>query len=189
MLPGPSRYLARRETVVLEVHRHFMALFRPFAVAVGAVMVASALGATMGADARGRPSETLLGLVAVFFVVRFLWKWLEWQVDRLVVTDQRIFEVSGVLTRKVASMPLSKLTDMTYRRSPWGRLFGYGELIVETAGQTQALSNIRFVPRPDSFYRTVTSLVTARAAPPERYRPEPAPPDDEDTGPIEPAIL
>jgi hypothetical protein len=34
-------------------------------------------------------------------------------------------------------------------------------MVVESAGQEQALSRIDRVPHPDDFYRTLTALVTA----------------------------
>ena len=186
-LKTPTRYLAQGERVVMEVHRHPIVLVRPVLAASAAVVGALVVGALLG---RGKPVDSLVGLVAAFFVLRLAWKWLQWLADRLVVTDQRIFEASGVLTRKVASMPLAKLTDMTYKRTLWGRLFGYGALMLETAGQNQALSRIDYLPDPDSFYRTVTSLVAARIAPHARHdTPAPPPDDDEDTGPIERVIV
>ncbi len=188
-LKTPTRYLAQGERVVMEVHRHPIVLVRPLLAAFGAVVGALVVGALLGPGDGSQPVDTLLALVAAFFVLRLAWKWLQWLADRLVVTDQRIFEASGVLTRKVASMPLAKLTDMTYRRTLWGRLFGYGALMLETAGQNQALSKIDYLPDPDSFYRTVTSLVTARIAPHARHDTPAPPPDDEDTGPIQRVIV
>ena len=32
-------------------------------------------------------------------------------------------------------MPLAKVTDMSFQRSPIGRILGYGEFILESAGQ------------------------------------------------------
>ena len=114
----------------------------------------------------------------------------------IVVTDQRIFEVSGVLTRKVASMPLTRVTDMTYRRSLLGRLLGYGDLIVESAGQDQALSHIDHLPDPDGFYRTITSLVTAgipsllpEDEDQELWLPYDRSSDEDDTGPLPRVIV
>jgi hypothetical protein len=95
-----------------------------------------------------------------------LWKALEWYLDRVVVTDQRIFEVSGLLTRSVASMPLTRVTDMTYRRTFLGRMVGYGDLIVESAGAEQALRTIQRIAEPDRFYGTITELVIERVAVP-----------------------
>ncbi|MDQ3986905.1 MAG: PH domain-containing protein [Actinomycetota bacterium] len=184
------RYVAESEAAVIEVRRHPIVLVRPFLAAIGAVVGALVIGSLVSWDDGGDFIDTMVGLTAIFFVLRVFWKILLWWEDRLVVTDQRIIEVSGVFTRKVASIPIEKVTDMTYRRSIWGRMLGYGDLILETAGQTQALDEIRFIPQPDHFYRTVTSLGTTQAAPSRVLLDEPAGgPDDDDTGPLPRIIL
>jgi hypothetical protein len=181
---GHSRYLATDEVIVLEVRRHPAVLLRPFFETVGVILAAALLGAATS-PARGDAAvDTLLGWVAVAFVVRFMWRCLEWSADRVVVSDLRMFEVSGILTRKVASLPLSKLTDLTYRRTVLGRLLRYGDLTVETPGQQQALTHISYLPRPDRFYQTLNSLVMSRDSGPTR---EPDPmwhSEDDDTGPL-----
>src|SRR5688572_31125381 len=42
--------------------------------------------------------------------------------DYFEVTDKRVLLVTGLVTRQVASMPMGKVTDLTYRRPPIGRL-------------------------------------------------------------------
>jgi uncharacterized membrane protein YdbT with pleckstrin-like domain len=188
--PGHTRYLAADESIVLEVRRHFAVLLRPSLAAVGVAVAAAAIGAIASPQRGDQPLDTLLGWVTLAFVLRLAWKALEWWQDRVVVTDQRMFEVSGILTRKVSSMPLAKLTDLTYRRSVAGRLFGYGDLVVETAGQDQALTHIDFLPSPDEFYRALTSMVIIRftEARPDREAQLPEP-DDDDTGPLPRVIV
>ena len=159
-MPG-SRYLAADERIVTDVRRHVIVLFRPFVVTVLALFFAGSIGWVTGPGSGGDVIDLVVGLMALAAAARFGLKAWQWWSDRIVVTDQRIFEVSGVLTRKVASMPLTRVTDMTYRRSLAGRILGYGDLIVESAGQDQALSRIERLPHPDDFYRTITSLVTA----------------------------
>ena len=159
-MPG-SRYLAADERIVTDVRRHVIVLLRPFVITVLALFLAGSVGWVTGPTSGGDVIDLIVGLVALGAAARFGLKAWQWWSDRIVVTDQRIFEVSGVLTRKVASMPLTRVTDMTYRRSLLGRILGYGDLIVESAGQDQALSRIERLPHPDDFYRTITSLVTA----------------------------
>lgn len=159
-MPG-TRYLAADERIVTHVRRHVIVLFRPFMVTVVALFLAGSIGWVTGAGTGGDTIDLVVGLIALAAAASFGLKAWQWWSDRIVVTDQRIFEVSGVLTRKVASMPLTRVTDMTYRRSLLGRILGYGDLIVESAGQDQALSRIERLPNPDDFYRTITSLVTA----------------------------
>ena len=182
------RYVGEGEEAILEVRHHPFTLIRPALVAVAAVVLASIIGAFVSWEDGSDPIDTLVGLVAIFFVARFAWKVLVWWYDRVVVTDKRIFEVSGVVTRKVASMPLEKVTDMTYRRTLGGRVFGYGDLVLESAGQKQAMDEIVYLPRPDDFYRTVTSLASAQIAPGRVLVDSPGP-DEDDTGPLPRVVL
>ena len=165
MQTGPGRYLSADENVVLQARRHVAVLARPALAAAGAIVLALFVGLVVSPGDGGDLLDTLGGLVALWFLLRLMWRTWEWWVDRIFVTEKRIFEVSGLLTRKVASMPLGNLTDMTYQRSVWGRIFGFGELIVETAGQAQALSRIAYLSHPDEFYQAVTALVTESLLP------------------------
>jgi hypothetical protein len=156
-----ARYLATDEHLVLEVHHHPAVLLGPLAAALAAIVAGALIGIALSPDNGSDPIDTLVGLVAAAFWLRLGWKLWAWREDRIIVTTERVVEVSGVLTRRVASMPLAKVTDMTYRRSVLGRLLGFGDLNLESAGQQQALSRIAYLPNPDHFYRTVTSLITA----------------------------
>jgi hypothetical protein len=66
---------------------------------------------------------------------------------------------TGVVTRKVAMMPLVKVTDMSFQRSTLGRLLGYGEFILESAGQDQALRVVDHLPYPEQLYLEVCGLI------------------------------
>ena len=65
----------------------------------------------------------------------------------------------GIITLNMGMMPLSKVTDLTFRRSFGGRLLGYGTLVVESAGQIQALNKIKFIPRPEEIYEALSELI------------------------------
>jgi uncharacterized membrane protein YdbT with pleckstrin-like domain len=156
-----TRYLAHDEQVVLEVRRHPAVLLPPILAAVLVTFLGVVVGVVLTPDSTRDFVDTVCGLVVLFFILRAAWRVWEWWADRVVVTDQRIFEISGLLTRTVASMPVGRVTDMTYKRTVLGRILGFGEVVVESAGQEQGLSSIDHIPHPDHFYRTITSLVTA----------------------------
>jgi uncharacterized membrane protein YdbT with pleckstrin-like domain len=71
---------------------------------------------------------------------------------------KRFMLTSGVFETKVAMMPISKVTDLTYERTVSGRMFGYGTLIVESAGQIQALNRLEFLPDPEEVYDAISEL-------------------------------
>ena len=92
-------------------------------------------------------------------LVRLIWKAINWAVDYFVITTERLLLTTGLLTRKVAMMPLSKVTDMSFQRSFGGRILGYGELIVESAGQNQALDHVPYIPYPEQLYLLVCGML------------------------------
>ena len=92
-------------------------------------------------------------------LLRLVVKVFEWSVNYFVVTSQRMLLSTGMVTHKVNMMPLSKVTDMSFQRSATGRILGYGEFIVESAGQDQALRNVRFLPYPEQLYLEVCGLI------------------------------
>jgi hypothetical protein len=150
-----DRYLSNDERTVLIVRPHIAVLGADGGKALAAVALAGVLTPIMG----GSQISDVFWVIALYFLLRLGWALLEWINDQIVITDKRIFELSGVITRNVASMPLRMLTDVTYRRTLGGRILGYGTLVVESAGQDQALSRIEYLPEPDRVYRTITSLV------------------------------
>jgi membrane protein YdbS with pleckstrin-like domain len=180
------RYLAQGEEVVLALRKHPTILLGPLLLAVGAMLAAAFLGFVTSPGDGADLIDTLFGLLALAAVARFAWKFTQWYVDRIYITSQRVFEVSGVFTRKVASMPLRRVTDMTYSRSILARLLGYGTLELESAGQQQGLTELDHLPRPDDIYRTLTSLMSVTLGDPEQQRTvfHGVRVDDEDTGPL-----
>ena len=92
-------------------------------------------------------------------LVNLIWKAVNWAVDYFVITSERILLTSGLFTRSVAMMPLSKVTDMSFHRSFAGRLLGFGEFVVESAGQDQALRKIDHIPYPEQLYLVVCGRI------------------------------
>ncbi|HUL25335.1 MAG TPA: PH domain-containing protein [Streptosporangiaceae bacterium] len=152
-----NKYLLLHEHQVITVRMHPAVLLGPVVIALGGLVAAVVL--------QGSVLREQAGLMAIIWILwgilflRALWYAATWSVDYFVVTSQRMILTSGLLTRKVAMMPLNKVTDMSFQRSFGGRLFGYGEFIIESAGQDQALRNIPFIPYPEQLYLEVCNLL------------------------------
>jgi uncharacterized membrane protein YdbT with pleckstrin-like domain len=69
--------------------------------------------------------------------------------DVFVLTVERVFRISGIFDQKKATAPVSRLLDITVDKPFFGRMLGYGHLILETAAQEQGLRELRYVPHPD----------------------------------------
>jgi len=152
-----NRYLLPNEQQVITVRRHPAILIGPSVLTLGGLIVAGVLTATV---LHGNGAlVTVVWVAWLVLFVRMIWKAINWAVDFFVVTSHRILLTSGVLTRKVGMMPLAKVTDMSFQRSFAGRLLGYGEFIVESAGQDQALRNIDHIPYPEQLYLEVCGML------------------------------
>ena len=152
-----NRYLLPHERQVITVHQHPAVLIRPiFEVLVG-LAIAGWL-TTVFAKNNGIALLVIWILWGVLFL-RLAVKVFEWGETYFVVTSQRFILATGLLTRKVNMMPLSKVTDMSFQRSTMGRILGYGEFILESAGQDQALNKVDHLPYPEQLYLEVCGLI------------------------------
>ena len=103
----------------------------------------------------------LIGLAILALIGRSAWKVARWRVDQFIITSARVLTVAGLVNRQVSMLPLRKLTDMSYQRSSLGMLLGYGEFIIESAGEAQGLRRVRYLPRPDELYLQLSELLFA----------------------------
>ena len=84
---------------------------------------------------------------------------LEVHMDRFVVTNMRVFRVKGVFAQSLATMPLTRILDITVNKPLLGRMLGYGHFVFESAAQAQGLRDITFVGRPDQRDLTIQRVV------------------------------
>jgi uncharacterized membrane protein YdbT with pleckstrin-like domain len=152
-----NKYLLPHERQVITVHQHPAVLIRPiFEVLLGLAIA----GWLSNSAAHGNGTVILVIWVAwALLLLRLAVKVLDWSVNYFVVTSQRLMLATGLVIRKVNMLPLSKVTDMSFQRTTTGRILGYGEFIVESAGQDQALRNVRFLPYPEQLYLEVCGLI------------------------------
>ena len=160
-LVAVNKYLLPREEQVATVRRHPAVLIAPSALAVAGLLVAGVLSATV---LRGNALVWVVWLLWAGLVGNMIWKAVNWAVDYFVVTSERILLTSGVLTRKIAMMPLTKVTDMSFQRSFAGRMLGYGDFIVESAGQDQALRTVDHIPYPEQLYLLICGMLFPNSA-------------------------
>lgn len=150
-------YLLPGERVVAAVHQHWARVAEPVATAVAGL--AAALWVDSNITAATQFVATVLWLGFCFLAARAAWRVLEWRHDWFLATDKRLLLRYGLVTHKVAMMPLLKVTDMSYVRSIPGQLLGYGRFIMESAGQEQALKVVNWVPDPDATYRAICAEI------------------------------
>lgn len=150
---GLRKYVLDDEKIIFATHRHWIRLWEPALTTVGsfAVFVLIVLGAE--SSMRGIVLWLFWGWVLV--AGRFVWKFLEWKREWLLMTSLRMMTVTGFVVQRVATMPRDKVTDLGYRTNLLGQILGYGTFHFESAGQDQELSTVHYIPDSDALYRTL----------------------------------
>ncbi len=149
-----ARYLFPTERYRGEWKRHWVHLVTPLLIGVVATFVLGYLsGFLAGRDVGGLTTVAVLAWFAVMGWVA--WRVADWWYDRFILTNKRVMVVNGIITRQVAMMPLVRVTDMKYEQTPAGRALNYGTFVLESAGQEQALREIKNLPNPNELYLRV----------------------------------
>ena len=98
-------------------------------------------------------------VVGMALLVHALYLLMREHRDVFVVTNMRVFRASGVFSVRIATMPISRILDITVEKPLLGRLLGYGHFVFESAAQEQGLRNIRFIGDPDGRDLTIQRVV------------------------------
>jgi len=153
--PDIRKHLLRDEgeVIVDEVSKHWVAYVRPALEGLVGLLLLATLP-LVHADIAWLPF-----VLAVALFLHAGWKALQNRVDRFVITNMRVFRVHGVLAREQATMPLSRILDITVAKPLVGRVLGYGHFVFESAAQEQGLRVIRYVGRPDQRDLSIQRVV------------------------------
>ena len=178
---GLSPILLPGEQLVTAVHAHWARLLKPIAISVVALSVALFFDANLTHESQ--PVGNFLWVVFILSLAYLGWHILEWRHDWFAATDKRLLLRYGLITHKVAMMPLIKVTDMSYERTVPGKLLGYGRFVMESAGQDQAMRTVHWVRRPDETYRAICAVIFAIGPPPGTTTVREIEDDGTDSGP------
>jgi len=133
---GYDDSLAVDEQPVAILHPHWKTLVRPITLTflvVAVLLIAEVLIPAGKAAGVGR-----LAVAAVAIVLLMWWltyPLLRWRTTVYELTTRRLRLRDGIVARNGRDIPLSRITDISFRKGPLDRLLGSGTLVVESAGE------------------------------------------------------
>lgn len=74
-------------------------------------------------------------VIALVTALYPLYLFLEWKYNIWAVTNMRVIDESGFFSRYSKESPLDKINNVEYDQSLWGRMFGYGDVEIQTAAE------------------------------------------------------
>jgi uncharacterized membrane protein YdbT with pleckstrin-like domain len=156
---GYDSSLAVGEQSVLVVHPHWKTLVGPIAVTcliVAVLLVAEVL------IPNGKEAGIERLVVAAVAIALLMW-WLmypllRWRTTRYELTTRRMRIRDGIIARRGRDIPLSRVTDVSFRKGLLDRMLGCGTLVVESAGEHGELT-LTEIPHVERVQATLFQLV------------------------------
>ncbi|SDE20314.1 PH domain-containing protein [Auraticoccus monumenti] len=140
------------EVVIDEVRKHWVAVGGWVSGLVACTLVLAAMP-FVGA------AWWLLLVLGLAGAVVCLYQIQSAHMDRFVITNMRVFRVTGIFSQHLATMPIQRILDIAVHKPLAGRVFGYGHFVFESAAQDQGLRDIRWVGRPDERDLTIQRVI------------------------------
>lgn len=150
----PDGLLSRGEQVVVHKHPHWKVLVVPTALFLVIVAALAFMIVWIGKwdDAGFTTHRWWILAVAVVAAVTLLVgcavPFLRWRTEHFVLTTQHVFFRTGILHRRQHQIPLIRVQNIETIVTFWGRVFGYGTLIVDSAAdEPLEFSNVASILR------------------------------------------
>ena len=166
LLPPPDaileRYLIGDEQLIL-VDEPSTGAFLVDAAHQIVLMVAVALATGFVAGRSGANFVSMAGflvvdVLAITLVVRRAQAWY----TRYALTDFRVIRSWGILCRRMAWIPWSKVTDVSLHQSMAGRVLRYATVRIESANEASGFKQITDLRDPHRFHRLIAEIVEAK---------------------------
>jgi len=129
---------------------------------LGLLALALAVAAVVWFQFQNPPGALIALAVAVIAGLIFAWKDFIRRANDYVLTNHRIIQEIGVLSRRSMDSRLDKINNVEHRQTLWGRLLNYGDVEIDTASETGA-ALFRNISHPLPFKNAILAAA-------EQYR-------------------
>ena len=185
--------LATGERIIRREHQHpFVLIWDSRGGILGLILALGILIIKMVSGGTGLFFDILGYLALILLVVGLaliLWSWLRYRNEEFVVTNRRIIHARGVVNKEASDSALEKINDANLKESIFGRMFGFGDLEVDTASEA-GIERLRMLRDPKEYKKAMLDAkreleidvnrssypAPQAAAAPPAYAPPPAAP-------------
>ena len=160
-----EKSLVPGETLLYQTRHHWMVLIGPLlmgfvfgALAVGLLVEAMAAkngkGMAAGASSTGIEAMTVLGVfLLVVAIVTWTYGIAKRNATEMAVTNRRVLIKTGMGSRRTLDLMLSRVESIGVDETVFGRMLGYGSVVVRGTGGTP--EPFVMIAHPQEFRRAV----------------------------------
>lgn len=150
----PKRLLGDDEVIVTQFRPHWSQLLREGLLVLGAAVLAILIGLT------DLPTWTIavLWILVLALITRGLIRWLT---TLHAITNERVIYRAGFIAKRGTEIPLEVVNDVAFNQTLFERVFGTGDLLIESAG-THGQSRYHDIPKPEEVQAVIYKAREAR---------------------------
>ena len=127
--------LAQGENIVAKIKKHWISIVLPF----------------------------IIGACFYFLIVPIIWAvycLIIYFVEEITLTDRQFYVRTGIISRKITSIPLRKINAVNYEQGFFGRILGYGTLLVQ-GGADLTFSGYGYIANPEKTKTMIEHAIEA----------------------------
>lgn len=155
---SPEFLILPKEGVIFKTHPHWLILVGPeICIGILAVLLIKYLPLMLESIDPSLASKIwlILGGALVFVAIVIF---LEWVCINYYLTNLRLIDERGIIGKRIMSIPLKRIQDVKCQFGIWGRIFGFGDLEIESAG-TYGKITFHFIPSPRKLQEEIEKAI------------------------------
>src|SRR6478672_10343766 len=132
----PDNLLVQGERVIVNKRPHWKVLILPTILFIVIIAAGVALATWISKSDWQSPQwayYAIAGVAVVALIILVLVPFVRWRTEHFVITNHHVFFRTGLFSRREHQIPLGQIANMETEVTFWGRLMGYGSLIVESS--------------------------------------------------------
>jgi uncharacterized membrane protein YdbT with pleckstrin-like domain len=96
----------------------------------------------------------LVGAILLVWFIVVVTEFVRWWTTQHVITNERVIHRAGLISKQGKEIPLEVINDVAFHQGVIERMFGSGDLLIESAG-THGQSRYTDIPRPEEIQKTI----------------------------------
>jgi uncharacterized membrane protein YdbT with pleckstrin-like domain len=151
----PARLLSDDEVIETQFRPHWSRILREGLIVLVGIAIAVALAIWV------EPPAWVYGVVAVLVIVLIARGFVRWVNTLHVITNERLIYRTGFIAKQGSEIPLEVIQDVAFNQTLFERIFGTGDLMIESAG-TRGQTRYQDIPGPEQVQSLIYRVREAR---------------------------
>jgi uncharacterized membrane protein YdbT with pleckstrin-like domain len=150
----PAFLILPKEKVIFRVHPHWLYVLVPELI----IIISGILFLRYGYSFLIEFADWILFIFGGIFAFAMIIIFLEWICINYYLTNLRLIEERGIIGKRIVSIWLDKVQDITCKYGIAGRIFNFGDIEIQSAG-TLGKIVFNFLPSPRKLQEKIEKAI------------------------------